>query len=246
MPSKRRNPKFEWQSAFIASGLTGNTGFIGLLMSTFDNGDGNGFFITEKRITEMTGLSERSVRDHIGKLRSTGWVERVRTGRRVGGASWASTYQLRNPAETRTAQPEDSTFQPATSGDQPAATFRHLDHVSVNHSGVDQRINPASDDQAEQHIPDSDETAVETYPTLPADLRPFDPVSVAYWERLSPQDQMAFVEDTFDSEVMRYSPSAQQPTKARPHIPLPEDENLGSDGTPVQGESRSYVPYWKR
>jgi hypothetical protein len=130
----RRNPKFEWQSAFIEAGLTGNTGFIGLLMSTLDNGDGRGFFVSAARISTLTGLSERTVQERIRALREAGWIEQTKRGGHRGGRAMASSYALVIPAG---AQPGVSRAQPEGPGAQPEASAVVLDQGPLDLTPLD-------------------------------------------------------------------------------------------------------------
>ncbi|GAB3261384.1 hypothetical protein GCM10027425_24770 [Alteromonas gracilis] len=130
----RRNPKFEWETEFIKSGLTGNTGFVGLLMSTLDNGDGRGFFVSAKTIESWCGLNERTARTQINKLIDAGWIVRTSKGGRRGGQALASTYELVIPANSNRSnlpsQPERDVAQPDNSA-------RPLDQVSLDPSPLD-------------------------------------------------------------------------------------------------------------
>lgn len=131
---KSRNAKFVWQDAFITSGLTGNTGFIALLMATKDNGDGKGFFISANQIAEMTGLSERSIRTHITALRDAGWIEVTHRGGNQGGTARANRYKLTYPDAH---QPEDPRRQPEPDRPLPEASNRLVDQYSLDQSLVD-------------------------------------------------------------------------------------------------------------
>jgi hypothetical protein len=157
----KRNSKFEWQTAFIHSGLTGNTGFVGLLMSTLDNGKGDGFFVSAKSIESWSGLNERTVRTQIGKLMEEGWVVRTSRGGRRGGFARASTYQLAIPeTATRlklTSQPESADAQPEETVAQPGASARPLDHVSLNPSSLDLSLLCAGDEVSWEQVRELEE-----------------------------------------------------------------------------------------
>lgn len=130
----RRNPKFEWETAFIKSGLTGNTGFVGLLMSTLDNGDGRGFFVSAKTIESWSGLNERTARRHIDSLMESGWIVRTKKGGRRGDQALASTYQLVIPTE---ANRSSLTPQPVTEVPHPDGSARPLDQDSLDPPSLD-------------------------------------------------------------------------------------------------------------
>jgi biotin operon repressor len=46
-------------------------------MSTYDNGDGRGFFISADTISQLTGMNERTVRTSIKKLQDAGWIKQT-------------------------------------------------------------------------------------------------------------------------------------------------------------------------
>lgn len=114
--SKELNSKFAWERAFIRSKTTGNTGFVGLVLSTFDNGDGKGFFMSANKASQLTGLSERTCRRAITDLRHAGWLVATRRGGNQGGVARASTYRLQIPTAAQSTegipQPEDPRPQP--------------------------------------------------------------------------------------------------------------------------------------
>ncbi|MBF4162595.1 helix-turn-helix domain-containing protein [Nocardioides acrostichi] len=92
-----RNPKFVWQDAFIERGPSANAGYLGLVMSTYDNGDGKDFFVSQEQLANRTKLSERTVFTHLKALVHDGWVEVLEKGGRAGAYSKATTYRLRIP-----------------------------------------------------------------------------------------------------------------------------------------------------
>lgn len=132
---KRRNSKFEWESAFIRSGHTGNTGFIGLLLATYDNGDGRGFFMSANQAEALTGLNEKTIRVHIGKLVDTGWLKVVQRGGNQGGVARASRYELTIPAESH---PGNVAAQAADVGSQPVASTQVVDQEPLDQLSLDQ------------------------------------------------------------------------------------------------------------
>ncbi len=130
----KRNSKFEWQTAFIQSGLTGNTGFVGLLMSTLDNGDGRGFFVSAKSIESWSGMHERTARTQIKKLMEVGWIVRTSKGGRRGQRVLASTYHLAIPADSNRL---NLSSQPGGNDAQPDDSARPLDQVSLDPLSLD-------------------------------------------------------------------------------------------------------------
>jgi hypothetical protein len=132
---KRRNSKFEWESAFIRSGHTGNTGFIGLLMATYDNGDGRGFFMSANQAEALTGLNEKTIRVHIGKLVETGWLKVTQRGGNQGGVARASRYELTIPAAS---QPGDVIAQPGNAASQPDGSTQVVDQDTLDPLSLDQ------------------------------------------------------------------------------------------------------------
>lgn len=131
---KRRNPKFEWETAFVQAGLTGNAGFVGLIMSSLDNGDGQGFFVSAASIARWTGLNEKTVRTQIKTLVDAGWVERTSRGGRRGGQALASTYRLTIPDGAKRAL---TSAQPEDDGSQPDSSALPVDQRSLHHPLLD-------------------------------------------------------------------------------------------------------------
>jgi biotin operon repressor len=145
----RRNPKFVWQSAFIKARLTGNTGFVGLLMSTIDNGDGKGFFISYAKISELTGLNERTVRDHVDRLRDLGWIVQTSRGGNRGGRALASTYALVIPEQPQLGATPP---QPERSGSQQGAGTLTVDQATLDPSSLDPSTLKDGDELPEQVV----------------------------------------------------------------------------------------------
>jgi len=105
----KRNEKFVWESAFIRSDIKGSAGFIGLVMATFDNGDGKGFFISQADLAWFAGLDVRTVRSHLKRLTDAGWIRVVRRGGNQGGTARASSYELTIPYPSWDEEPKEPT-----------------------------------------------------------------------------------------------------------------------------------------
>lgn len=234
-----RNSKFEWETAFIQSGLTGNTGFVGLLMATLDNGDGRNFFVTAASIERWTGLNERTVRSQIDKLIDTGWLVRTKKGGRRGNAAWASEYRLSIPdGQARTklsSQAERSASQPENKVAQPEADARVLDHSSLDHPSLDHSF------------------------LDPTSLAPGDELTGQQKNRLRPDQQDLFVPSFREGDYWVYEPelmargsgasaeaipprdslSAREERQQRNHYErVNREEGLDANGEPLEQSAR--------
>lgn len=195
-----RNPKFEWQDAFAASGFTGNTGFIGLVMSLKDNGDGRNFFISYQRLSDITGLSVRTVQDHVGKLKEAGWVTVLHRGGNQGGTARATTYALTIPKQAVSAgQPEDSAVQPADVEPQPEASRHLVDQDSLDPSSID----PSSQSQSHWDAEDVADSTTEL-----SELSAGAIVSGAWRSKLEPGEQRLFVPSFDPGDFWVFTPPA--------------------------------------
>jgi hypothetical protein len=189
--ARARNPKFEWQSAFIESGLTGNTGFVGLLMSTFDNGDGKGFFLSGARISQLRGLNEKTARIHVAKLRDAGWINQTRRGGNRGGAAYASDYALTIP------QAGKSVPEAEISGPEPERSALPIDQPPIDQPPID----PYS---------------IEGFVQEPSSMCEGQELPVSAVAKLPPAYRRFFAPSFSDGSTMVYSPSALGPTDPEP------------------------------
>jgi hypothetical protein len=218
----KRNPKFEWQSAFIEARITGNTGFIGLLMSTFDNGDGKGFFLSAPTMANMTGMDERTIRTHVKRLQEAGWIRTTRRGGRRGLSTFANEYELTIPASS---QPGGSRTEPGDPSSQPEQVARPVDQASLHQSPLDQ-----------VHLDVST-------------LSPGDEISEKAWQTLDGSQRQHFHPSFERDGVMVYEPPRvppQSPADLRPpsqqlrsHERMLRDEGLDEHGDPIKNRSRS-------
>lgn len=187
----KRNPKFEWETSFIQSGITGNAGMIGLLVATLDSGNGQGFHVSARSIARWTGLNEKTARIQLARLVESGWLHRTSTGGRRGNRVFASTYQLAIPdgsyrpkfsshQDDQDAQPDRNVPQPEHQAPQPDAAPRPLDQVSLDQVSLDQ---------------------VDT-----ASLQPGDHITADKRLRLPPSEREMFVPGFYDNDVWIYEP----------------------------------------
>lgn len=152
----KRNPKFEWQTAFSRAQVAGNVGYVALYLSLFDNGDGRGLFRSVRQICEDTGLSDRTVRRCISELEESGWLTKSRRGGRRGSTAWASEYRLTypdDPSRLRAqpvtpgkpaplAQPDNGALQVVSTVAHPATDDHPLDPSPLDPSSLDHRFIP--------------------------------------------------------------------------------------------------------
>lgn len=95
-----RNPKFEWQDAFIQADLTPSEFKVGQAVANRWNGDNNQPYASAEWLSTTTGYSVRQVRRAIAGLREKGWLAQVSRGGRRGDQTWASRFRLTVPNVT--------------------------------------------------------------------------------------------------------------------------------------------------
>jgi hypothetical protein len=188
---QRLNAKFEWERAFIRSKITGNAGFIGLLMATFDNGDGRGFFVSADQMADLTGLHERTIRQQVKTLQQEGWITVTKRGGNQGGRARANHYALTYPGasqpEESGSQPEESGSQPEDTRAQPEPSARVLDHDSLDQFSLD-HLSLGRSSLDISSLQEGDEVGAEAFAAL------------------QPEEQDLFVPSFDHDGVMVYSP----------------------------------------
>lgn len=86
-----------FQELIWESELKSLTKLVALFLSRCANGDADIAWPSHKRIALETGMSERSVRNQLDILESSGWIVRDRGGLSVGGKQHVSKYILNLP-----------------------------------------------------------------------------------------------------------------------------------------------------
>lgn len=87
-------PLYTWRTALCTSGLEPTSRHVGLTLSLYMNERGGSAFPGAVRLAADTGLTERTVRDHLAKLVGVGWLEILTRG---GGRKNANEYAARFP-----------------------------------------------------------------------------------------------------------------------------------------------------
>jgi DNA-binding transcriptional MocR family regulator len=89
----------------------------------YTNASGEGAHPGERRLADDTGLSVRSVRDHLKWLTEHGYVQRGRRGHGSGGRGIATRYAVTLPAESRAEDDAPTGEIPSPTGEI-ASTYR--------------------------------------------------------------------------------------------------------------------------
>ena len=209
----KRNSKFEWETSFIQSGITGNAGLIGLLMATLDNGDGRGCRASARSVSRWTGLNEKTVRNNLALLMSSGWLVRTSTGGRRGGRVFSSEYQLAIPEgfyrPKLSSQQELVSSQPEPATPQQGARTHPLDQVSLNQPSLN--------------------------PIDVASLQPGDQVTEKELLKLHPRDREMFVPGFTDNDVWLYEPEITARASEAARVAS------ASSPAPTQGQKRRLI-----
>ncbi len=91
--------KFEWERLILLVDIPPMTKLIGLALAVYARRDGGNIHPGQARLAKETGLTDRSVRSHLERLRELGLIERTERG--VGNA------HMRRADVFRTTIPED-------------------------------------------------------------------------------------------------------------------------------------------
>lgn len=99
MTAAPKKPFFSWREAILRSALEATTRHVLLTIGCYMNDLGESCFPSTKTLERDTGLSERSVIDHIKKAKDAGWLEVVAHG--YGDRRWKrNEYRVRWPEGT--------------------------------------------------------------------------------------------------------------------------------------------------
>jgi hypothetical protein len=115
-------PLFTWRTAISTSDLEPTTRHVALALSLYMNERGGSAFPGAARLAKDTGLSERTVRDHLGLLVRRGWLEILRDG---GGRARANEYAARFPETGNTERGSGNldAANPAADDAKPGSSF---------------------------------------------------------------------------------------------------------------------------
>lgn len=91
--------RYEWERVVRRVRLGAPAKNVALTAATYANRDGTGIYPGVAKLTAVTELSERSVREALKKLRGIGLLVRVREGSRNGRRAFADEYALAIPAD---------------------------------------------------------------------------------------------------------------------------------------------------
>lgn len=109
--------RYEWERVVRRVRLGAPTKNVALTAATYANRDGSGIYPGVARLTAVTELSERSVREALKKLRGIGLLVRISEGSRNGRRAFADEYALAIPADllerVELLDPDESPAPPA-------------------------------------------------------------------------------------------------------------------------------------
>lgn len=91
MTEEKKPPFFSWRTALLsAADPTSTDRLVALVISTWMNEWGLGAFPSQETIAQKSGLTERSVREAVKRLRSMGWIRT--TKERAPGQRFSLTH----------------------------------------------------------------------------------------------------------------------------------------------------------
>lgn len=149
-------PLLTWRAAICDSSLPPASRHVALALSLWMNERGGSAFPGALRLAHATGMSERSIREHLGTLVRSGWLDLAQRG---GGRTRANAYQARinmddltpyvKPAESagnpeNPADDDMETLQIAT--ENPAGAAPHLFKNSEENSPLASAPRPRKED----------------------------------------------------------------------------------------------------
>lgn len=97
MSRRRGDPppfRYEWERTIKAVILPPTVKHVGHVLATYADSDGRDVFPGNERLTDDTGLSDKTVRTALERLRAVGLIERVAVGSRNGRRGVADVYRL--------------------------------------------------------------------------------------------------------------------------------------------------------
>lgn len=98
----RIRPLLSWRSAIAESPLKSSSKLVAYALSLHMKEKGNSAHPGPACLARETGLSLRTVKEHLGVLESEGWLVCVERGGMVGSKRRANEYQAAIPAVSRT------------------------------------------------------------------------------------------------------------------------------------------------
>lgn len=132
----RRNPKFEWQDAFMRASLTPSEFKVGQAIANRWNGDDAHPYASAEYLSDATGYSVRQVRRALAGLRAKGWIAQVHRGGKRGTEVHASRFRLTHPNVSQ----RDMGVLPNVT---PVSSQRDMGVTQVDQS-LDQPIDPSA------------------------------------------------------------------------------------------------------
>jgi len=90
-------PLLTWRGAVCESDLRPATRHVALTLSLYMSERGDSAYPGARRLAHDTGLTERSVRDHLAGLVKGGWLQLVEKGGNKGDKRHANVYAARVP-----------------------------------------------------------------------------------------------------------------------------------------------------
>lgn len=138
MSDRLRPGVYTWRAALTESGLPPVTRHVGLVLSLYMSEKGDSAFPGTKRMVADTGLSDRTVRDHLGRLVDAGWLVLVEQG----GGRRANSYRAVIPTPAAPAG-VDVPSTPVPAAGHPGSTCRaprQQVHPNSNNQHIDQSL----------------------------------------------------------------------------------------------------------
>lgn len=93
-------PIFDWQRTLLNSELPKETKLIGWALSTYTNKQGANAHPGETRLALALGVTTKTVRNHLKRLRADGFIGRTAQGSIAEHRNWADVYELTFPEQT--------------------------------------------------------------------------------------------------------------------------------------------------
>lgn len=119
-------PVLTWRAAICKSDLPPTTRHVALTVSLYMSELGDSAYPGAARLVNDTGLSERTIRDHLAALVEAGWLELVHKGGQAGDRKTANEYRANIPDLSPTpaaADPSNSCTR-ASDDTDPCSSFR--------------------------------------------------------------------------------------------------------------------------
>jgi DNA-binding transcriptional ArsR family regulator len=91
--------RFRWEKDVLRCVLPPMTKLVALVLATYADADGGNAHPGEDRLAVACGLSDRTVRDHLARLRDLGLIERTFSGSAAGRRKLADCHRLTEPTD---------------------------------------------------------------------------------------------------------------------------------------------------